>query len=334
MIRICLAGFGNMGNVHFERYLKLMKNGEPVKLVAVYDVARTRFDRTMEACSDMKDEIRFYDDFEGMIQAERPDAVDIVLPDHLHCEYTCRAFAAGVHVLCEKPMALSNDETEKMLAAAQGAGKKLMIAHCCRFDAPYRKLKKIVENTELGSPRIASFYRMSGLPGWSEKNWLLNQTTSGGCILDMHIHDVDMLQWVFGKPDAVSALGVNTIPGSGIDSLSAQYRYSDFAACIQSSWSVQGKEVPFMFGYHVEFENGSIFCRDGAVTVYRDGQPPEVNAEENQEDGYYEEIRYFADCLESGREMDECCASESAAAVHLALLERESVQEGGKWLPV
>ena len=333
MIRVCLAGIGSMGNVHFKRYVKLMEEKEPVRLTAVYDINRTRFDRTMAGHPDLAESIQFYDNFEEMLSAEKPDAVDIVLPDHLHCDYTVNALHSGVNVLCEKPMALNSEEIQAMLNAARQTGKALMIAHCCRFMGSYRRLKSIVETNAFGRPLLAGFHRLSGLPVWSEQNWFLNQKTSGGCIMDMHIHDVDMLLWLFGRPEAVSALGFSAVPGSGIDGLTAQYKYPGFAVNIQSNWAVAGKDVPFRSGFHVDFERGSVYCNDGVIAIYEEGKPPVIEKDDTDKDSYYEEIRSFIHSLESHSPC-ECRAEESAEAVELVLLERKSIDGGGVWLEV
>lgn len=207
-----------------------------------------------------------------------------------------------------------------------------MIAHCCRFAEPYIRLKKLVESGALGRPRMASFYRMSAMPKWLRDNWLLKQDTSGGCLLDMHIHDIDIVQWVFGIPEALCAMGLNMIPGSGIDALTAQYRYADFIATAQSNWCVQGDNVPFMYGYQVAFEKGSIICRDGALTCYREGLPPEEDAEAAASDGYYGEILYFIRSLEQHKSIREANGPDSASTVHIAQRELDSIREGGAWV--
>ena len=335
MIRICLLGVGNMGGVHFQRYIQLMQEGKPVKLVAIFDLDIQHMQDVLAKTQDFAEQIHWYDDFDRMMECEVPDAVDIALPDNLHCEYTIRAMQAGAHVICEKPMAMNNVEAAQMLEASQTFGRQLMIAHCCRFMQPYVQLKKLVDSGDMGQAKMASFYRMSSTPTWSYDNWLLNRETSAGCLLDMHIHDIDMLQWLFGKPQALCATGHNLIPGSGVDELIVQYKYPNLIACAQSSWCIRGDNVPFMYGYQVAFEKGSIFCQDGVMTIYREGRPPEVILNDSGvTDGYYREIEYFVQRLHDHQPIIEAAGSNSAIAVHLAQLENESIQKGGIWIAV
>jgi predicted dehydrogenase len=328
MVRICLAGFGNMGRTHFERYQRLTGEGEPVALVALYDLDRARFSQVQG------EDVRFYDDFDEMLDREKPDAVDITLPDHLHARYAIQAMNRGVDVLCEKPMALSPEQVSAMLETAKRTGRRLMIAHCCRFMDAYALLRQYVMEGRLGRPQMAGFYRMSGPPTWSRDGWLLNAQASGGCLLDMHIHDVDILQWVFGMPSALCALGINAISGAGIDGLSTQYKYPGFIANIQANWSVFGKDVSFLSGYHVEFERGSILSRNGTTTVYQVDCDPIVRHDDEVHDGYYREILEFVRCIQQERPVGNAQASSVAKSMELVFLERDSILEDGAWMRV
>ena len=118
--------------------------------------------------------------------------VDVCLPTDLHAEVTVAALEAGKHVLCEKPMALTVAECDRMVAAAKASGRFLMIAHCIRFWPEYIALKEIVDSGQYGKVTSALFRRISGLPKWSE--WFPNPQRSGGAILDLHIHDVGLYQ--------------------------------------------------------------------------------------------------------------------------------------------
>jgi predicted dehydrogenase len=151
--------------------------------------------------------INIYSDFGKMLTEEKLDAVSIALPTFVHAQYTIEALVSGVHVLCEKPMGLNVTECESMMAAAKSSGKVLQIGHCVRFWPEYAKTKEIVAGGEYGRVLAATFQRLAATPTWSQDNWILNDERSGGVALDLHIHDTDFVQYLFGKPRAVCSFG-------------------------------------------------------------------------------------------------------------------------------
>ena len=149
-----------------------------------------------------------YDDFDKMLAEANLDAISLTLPTPLHVPLTIKALQAGVSVLCEKPMALNAAECDKMLKAANRApeGTKLMVAHCLRFWPSYVYLKKLVDSKKYGKVIAASFRRFSAPPGWQKgTNWFADESKSGGMALDLHIHDTDMVNFLFGMPKAVTS---------------------------------------------------------------------------------------------------------------------------------
>ncbi|WP_340004319.1 Gfo/Idh/MocA family oxidoreductase [Paenibacillus sp. FSL K6-0276] len=87
-----------------------------------------------------------------------------------------------------------------MVEAAQSSGKKLLTGHCLRFWPGYEYLKELITSGEFGQFTEGYFYRGSGAP----KGWLVKDELSGGCMLDMHVHDTDIIQHLFGKPNKIS----------------------------------------------------------------------------------------------------------------------------------
>ena len=157
---------------------------------------------------------RLYTDIDDMLEKEELDIVDIALPTYLHAEVSVKALNKGINVLCEKPMALTVEECRKMIEAAEKNNRKLMVAQCLRFWPEYEYLKECVETKRFGDVLSGYFFRGGSTPKWSYQNWLLKKEKSGGVILDQHIHDVDMINWLFGTPEAVSSIAKNVIPAA------------------------------------------------------------------------------------------------------------------------
>lgn len=136
------------------------------------------------------------------------EAVYIVLPSGLHADWTERAFAAGKHVLCEKPMALSSAECERMIAASKRANRKLMIAYRCHFEPYNRKAIELMEANAVGQLRLIRTehsYRMG--PDTPATNWRVSRALAGGGPLeDFGIYGLQAALYLSGElPDRISA---------------------------------------------------------------------------------------------------------------------------------
>ena len=342
MLKVGLVGIGFMGHGHLDQYLRLMKEGAPVKLVALCDVDPKKFTNDEVQGGNMGDlgkgqydfsQFNLYSSMDEMLEKEELDDVDIALPTYLHCRYAIKAMRAGKHVLCEKPMAINPEQCRRMIDTAKETGRRLMIAQCLRFWPAYEVLKEYVDKGTFGRPTCSFFCRAGSTPIWSYEDWLRDENLSGGCLLDQHVHDVDMINWVFGVPEAVSTLGVNVHPGAGFDALSTNYRYPcGMVVNAQDDWSMNG-DVPFTMMYRANFEKGALIFEDGKVTAYPVGAPSFV-VETDPDDGYYHEIKSFINALISGEELATATVESTRNTICIATAERESARRHGEWVAV
>jgi predicted dehydrogenase len=263
-----------------------------------------------------------------MLQKEELDYVDIALPTYLHAGAAVAAMESGCHVLCEKPMARTVEQCEQMMATSHAADRKLMTAHCLRFWPAYEYLKDCIDSGRLGEVVSAYFFRGGNSPKWSWQSWLLDGQKSGGCLLDQHVHDVDMVNWLFGMPVSVSTNAINVINGSGYDAVSTRYLYADGkVVCAEDDWTIEG-EFGFEMNYRVNFRHGSVHFSKGKVVVYPgDGGvfEPELSAD----NGYYREICYFMDCILHGKPIEKCAPESTRDSIKIALAEQASADKGG-----
>jgi len=238
--------------------------------------------------------------------------------------------AAGKHVLCEKPMALTVEDADAMLEAAAGAAGLLMIAQCIRFWPEYVYLKETVDEARLGRCLALELRRQAERPTHSLNNWLANPDLSGGALLDLHIHDVDLAQHLFGKPAAVTAQGTGRENG-GIDRVHALWHYEDGPAVqILGYWDMP-PGYGFNMGFTAVFERGAIvwdLASGRPLTVFREEAEPEEPELPIGDTGFFGEIDYFLDCIERKERPERCPPEESRDAVALALAEKESIVHG------
>ncbi|MBQ4637874.1 MAG: Gfo/Idh/MocA family oxidoreductase [Clostridia bacterium] len=335
MVKVGLVGLGSMGHGHLNNYVRLMEEGAPVKLVAVCDIRPEMLESTAKVTHNILEEgagvdmdaFSKYTSFDEMIKNEELDYVDIVIPTYLHAEHAIKALDAGIHVLCEKPMALNPDDCKAMIEARDRSGKQLMIAQCLRFWPMYEVLKDIVVSGELGKATCGYFFRGGDTPTYAWENWYMDAKKSGGCILDQHVHDIDMINYLFGMPKAVATGAVNLIDGSFADALSTNYYYDNMIMNAQDDWTLNGG-CGFSMKYRVNFEKGVVICENNKVTVYpvgKDNYQPELGSD----DGYYRELVAFINAIEKGEKIPQRCTPESTLdTIRIADAERRSAISG------
>ena len=235
-LKAALVGVGSMGRGHLDNYVKFLKEDSPIQIVALCDVDEKKFTNYKadfnlgEVGADGYDfnMFRLYNDLDKMLEAETDlDMVTIALPTYLHCWGACKCMEKGINVLSEKPMALTVEQCEEMIACAKKNNVRLMIGQCLRFAPAYLKLKEIIDSGELGEVVASFFFRGGGTPLWSYENWLLDREKGGGALFDQHVHDVDMINFLFGMPEKVSTVGKTMFEKSAYDTLTTNYIYKN-----------------------------------------------------------------------------------------------------------
>ncbi|MFE6968103.1 Gfo/Idh/MocA family protein [Isoptericola sp. NPDC057653] len=131
------------------------------------------------------------------------DVVDVVTPTPTHLDVAAAALAAGRHVLCEKPLARTSADAVAMLDAARAADRQLYPGHVVRFFPEYALMRGAVQDGEIGRPAVLRFARGGMFPVWSP--WFADDAASGGVVLDLMIHDIDVARWVAGEVTSVFA---------------------------------------------------------------------------------------------------------------------------------
>ena len=157
MLKVGIVGFGFMGRMHF-RHWKMVPD---VKIVAICDANPNIKEDTKKAVGNIAgaegdidlESVELFRDLEEMLAKVKPDVISLTLPTYLHAECSEKALSQGVHVLCEKPMALTVTDCDRMIQAARKSGKVLQIGHCVRFWPEYAKAKEIVDSGKYGRRR-------------------------------------------------------------------------------------------------------------------------------------------------------------------------------------
>ena len=331
-IRVAIMGFGGMAAQHKAAYDRLYSEGRGVRLVAICDknpkcletVSTTNLGTVVHSGFDG---ISFYTDPDRMLECEEFDAVDICLPTFLHKEYSIRFLRAGKHVLCEKPMALSFADCAEMVRTSRECDRRLMVGQCLRFDPAYLYLKSLVDGGELGAVRRVRMGRLSYMPAWG--GWFSDPNKSGGAIIDFHIHDLDMLRFIFGEPRAVSSVAY--APSDGWQYVTSRFFYDGMITEAEASFD-ESSSTPFSMWYRVRFDRATVLFETDRVTVYPDsGEPYEPALDAT--DRITAELSYFASVVRGETENKNNPPESAALSIALAEAVRESALDGGSRKP-
>ena len=259
--------------------------------------------------------VKQYRDLAAVLGDSDIDAVDLCLPTFLHEDVAVEALRAGKHVLVEKPMALEGAGARRMIAAAERAGRILMGAQVLRFFPEYVALRNALPG--LGAVRGAFFRRRCAAPAWG--GWLKDPEKSGGGVFDLLIHDIDMCLHLFGKPEAVSAVG-HCDAACRLGHASRAIVLPIRSGRRMRRLAARGR-VPLRHGIqrHPGRRNHRVqFRRAPAHALHADRTGAAAGiARWALRDGYAAEIEYFVECCRSGRQPERCPPRESALAVEL-----------------
>ncbi len=327
-MRVGVIGLGFMGATHLNAFRAI----DGVEIAAVSSTSPKALEGDLSgAVGNLGREAGVFDfsavhkfsNWHDLVKDPGVDAVDICLPTYLHVEAAVLALEAGKHVLVEKPMALDTVQCDAILDAASRSKQVLMVAQVLRFWPEYVALRKFLQAGFDDPVREAAFFRRCGLPDWSA--WLSDESRSGGAILDLLVHDIDQALHLFGLPEAVAARSLGPV-----DTLDASLHYRNgTTVSIQGGWYQAGQ--PFAMGFRISTDHGGLELRDGVLSEKINKEWRSIAAPRG--DAYQAELSYFIDCCRSGSRPLECLPLESARAVKLALLLKESRRQGGTMLP-
>jgi predicted dehydrogenase len=317
-VRVGVVGAGLIAGCHVRAYAQTAG----VDVVAVADPHASKAERLADtvaarACADLE-----------QVLALDPEVISVCTPPASHANLTVRALEAGCHVLCEKPVALTLGDAERIQQAA-GAhpDQVVMIGHVSRFEPDHRAAKDLVEAGQIGDVVMAAHSMTTSLPGWSEGGWLARPEESGGPLLDLSAHSFDYLAWMIGsRAVRVHAVAADSAAGPSTYGL-ATVRYASGAmGQVEASWAhpvgrgfkvaveIVGTEGRISWDYD-SINGGAIHLADGGVTWL----------DPLGERGFAREIAAFVDAVRGGGPSP-VPVSDGVAATRTALAALQSVR--------
>ncbi|MBX3082668.1 MAG: Gfo/Idh/MocA family oxidoreductase [Anaerolineae bacterium] len=324
MLKVGLLGAGFMGTTHAAGWINT-----PAQFAGVYALDEDKARKLAHQY-----DLTLFRSYEDLLQ--QVDVVDICTPTHLHYEHVMQAVAAGRHIICEKPLALTVAQAREMVAACEKAGVKLLVAHVVRFFPEYAQAKFAVERGEIGNVAVVRLTRASFQPKLAADNWFLDVGKSGGMMLDLMIHDFDYARWVAGDVDSVFAKSVRSAtPNSPSDYGIAILRHVNGAISnVEGGWAYP----PPMFRTALEIAGDAGLIEHPAdsskpLGIYLKQTPgsdaPDVGLPMSPllEDPYTTQVKHFHDVLTKGIP-SRVTAQDGLAAVQIARAAILSAQTG------
>lgn len=322
---VCVLGAGDMGNAHMTAWSKVAG----ARLLAVADLLPERRAAAVEKYGVEKQ----LADINEAISVWGVDVVSVCLPSCLHREASEAAMRLGKAAFCEKPVALTVEDAESMIACREETGATLGIGFCKRHLEQLDTLRELVQSGSLGRPVL---YRFTGGAEIRFKPWIMDRREGGGPIIDLCCHYFDQWRWIFGsEPVRVKASGMTFSTGAEelpdvepqVDTvtLSVEYASGDVGA-IGLSWGLpRGTSAP---------GPEQVLGRDGVVTVKgfntlvvaRKGGEEEVLGD-FPGDLYDREIASFADAVRNGT-APVSSAEDGLIALKVSLATLESIETG------
>ncbi len=291
MIKAGIIGAGYIGEFHALAYYSLPN----LKLALIVDQNLANAQKLArqvqaEAASDL-----------NALIASDVDLVSICTPTPSHKGIAKALMQAGKHVLCEKPIARTLEQAQSMIEIADQTGVKFMVAHVSRYEVDHRKAKVILERGDIGRLRMAFHSITSPYPGWSMQNWLGDETKSGGPIVDLAIHGVDYMLWLFKSPVVrVYACGSQKVSGHNHYVLASLQFENGGLGLIETSWA-HPSSAPLSCKVELCGTYGRIawdYDQINGMHSLIEGQGRHTYVLEG-ENSYAAEIADFIDCIEN-----------------------------------
>lgn len=260
------------------------------------------------------------------------DIVDIVTPSGTHRALALAAIAAGVHVICEKPLAPTVEQAQEIVDAAAAAGVRLFPAHVVRYFPEYAEIRRQVHAGAIGDLATLRLLRTGSAPSTP---WFFRESTGGGVIRDLMIHDIDQAMWTAGPVTSVYALQnpptTDDVVPTPVTAQVVLTHRSGALSHLLCSWGAPG--MPFRTGIEVAGSEGRLSSgNSGTGPILLDtavaGDTAYMPPMSPSDSPYLHEIADFVRAIEEGREA-RVSPTDGVSAVAVAEAAYASIASGG-----
>ena len=329
MVKAGIIGAGRMGKAHAGNLAKL----QSVKLTAVYDIDPAQAAAMKENYPTME----IMDSAEALVNSPEVDLIIIASPTYCHKEGIMAAMATGKPIFCEKPLCRTQAELDELAPMLRNYNNLFAIGFVRRYSASFMTLQQLINDGKIGKLIGASVNCLFGAYAREWGDWFTDYQKSGGVILDMLAHHCDLLNALFGKPEAVYArammLDKNEVKPR--DYVSATVTYKDNSICnMECSWLRGG---PSGVTFTIYGEKGALKTNDTDISFYDiGGTETKIEVDEGilgplQESisggMYATEMATITDCVLAGKK-PAAGVEEAISAMEFSLAMMKSAETG------
>lgn len=301
-IKTAVIGVGNMGKNHARVYSEISN------LVAVVDKNKEMGEQLA-----LQYNCKYYNDFEEMIQEQKPQAISVVVPTTLHRDIVISCLKKSIPVLVEKPIADTLDNAQSIIDAASQNKTLLFVGHIERHNPAVKKVKKIIDSGKLGKIISIVTKRVGGFP---------SQIRDVSIAIDLAIHDIDIVNFLLdSEPEEIYVNNKKNHLQKRADSAEFYLVYKDSSAFIQANWITPVKirklyitgtdgylEMDYItqkiIFYKSIYEKFMVTDQDFSDYVLKFSDPEKIEIYVTKKEPLKEEIKYFLSCVKKGRRED------------------------------
>lgn len=270
-VRIGIIGIGNMGSAHAKMIANNEIDGMKLAAIADLDPARRRW-----AADQLPADVTVYETGGELIENAEIDAVLVAVPHYSHAPLTIAALENNLHVLCEKPVAVTTRQAEAMIKAADQSDRYFALMFNQRTNPLYRKAKKLLESGELGPMKrtswiVTDWYRSQSY--YDSGSWRATWAgEGGGVLLNQCPHNLDLWQWLCGMPEKVTAFCLNG-HWHDIEVEDDVTAYVEYANGATGTFITSTGDTPGTNRLEILCDRGKLVVENNALTISRLSQP-------------------------------------------------------------
>ena len=318
-IRLALIGTGQ----NMKGHLRSLTHIEGLRIAGMADVDE---ERLAEAAGMLDHETSTFTDYRRLLDEVGADAALIAVPNYLHRQVTCDCLDAGLHVLCEKPMATTLEDCDAMIEAAQRNDRILEVGLSCRFSRIDGFAHEVISRGAIGRPTMIWCKEFRGPFARKYQDWILDSSRSGGTLVEKTCHHFDLFNWFSGAnatrvwasggADGVYREGgehaQNKEPGAKVDVLDNAFVTVDYDSGLRANLALcmfasRGRKAEFgiigtegqVVYYRLEFKV-FIFDEKDPKGTEVDIEIPEPEVGWSHHGQAYREQLYFLECVREG----------------------------------
>lgn len=336
--KVAIFGCGFIANIHMESYHRFVPGA---KVVAVYG----RNKEKAKAFAQTHGVDAYYDDIDELLQSCDCEVVDICIPNYAHYEACIKSAKAGKHVIIEKPIALTLEQADEMIAECKKAGKKLMYAEELCFAPKYERVRMLVESGAVGKLYMIKQAEKHSGP---HSRWFYDkELAGGGVMMDMGCHALAWFRWILGgnpKVKSVYASMATVMHNTDCDdnTVTMVEFENGVLGVAEDSWAKHGGMDDRIEVYGDKgVSYADLFRGNSALTYSTDGYDYAMEKagsskgwtftvyEEAFNQGYPQELAHFIDCVRNDLE-PKVTGEDGKAVLEMIYAAYESAKTGKK----